>query len=91
MDNPPDNLKNKPKDLTGILLSKALLDEKQVEEVRLLHLSSGKKEEEIIRQKGWLDTKVLLEAKAEFWKVPYIDLSSQGFSPQSFELVPKNL
>ncbi len=91
MDNLPVNSKNKPSDLLGILVGKQLLDEKQAEEVRLLHLSSGKKEEEIIKEKGWLDSKVLLEAKAEFWKVPYIDLSSQGFSPQSFEQVPKNL
>jgi len=86
-----DNLPDKAKDLSGILVAKGLLSEKQAEEVRLLHLSSGKKEEEIIKEKNWLESKVLLEAKAEFWKVPYVDLSTQGFSPQSFEKVPKNL
>ncbi len=86
-----NDLPEQGKDLTSILLAKKLLTESQVDEVRVLHLSSGKKEEEIIKEKGWLESKVLLEAKAEFWKVPYIDLSGQGFSPESFEKIPKNL
>lgn len=86
-----NELPKKPKDLVGILVNKGLLEKKQAEEIRLLHLSSGKKEEELVREKFHLSNKVLLEAKAELWSVPFIDLDTIGFSPQSFNLVPRNL
>ncbi|MFH1601383.1 MAG: ATPase, T2SS/T4P/T4SS family [Candidatus Shapirobacteria bacterium] len=84
-------LPEKSDDLVGILLQKQLIDQKQAEEARLLHLSGGQREEVILQQKGWVNITDLLKAKAEFWKVPFIDLSSAAFSPQSFEQVPKNL
>jgi len=79
------------RDLLAVLLEKGLLTSEQTEEVRLLHISSGEKEEKIIEEKKWLDEKDLLQAKAELWKIPYMDLSKVGFSPQSLGLVSRNL
>jgi len=100
MNTAPSNLKPKPssldnkegkKDLLDILAKKGLLTPQQVEQVRLLRVSTGKKEEDILLEKKMVKEEDLLKAKAELWGVPYVNLETVGFSPQSLTLIPQNL
>jgi len=87
----PSTEKKGRNSLLDILVAKKYLTPQQAEDVRLLHISSGKPEEEILQEKKLVDKRVLLEAKAELWQVPFIDLDKVGFSPQSLSAVPRNL
>lgn len=81
----------KPKSISGILLKRGLITDEQSRKIRASVLGTGKDEEEIIREKKLVSPEVLLKAKAEFLKVPFVDLEKVGFSPQSFSLVSKNI
>lgn len=77
--------------ITDILLEKKWITPEQAEEIKMGVLETGKSEEEIIKEKKLVSSQQLLQAKAEFLKVPYIDLEKIGFSPQSFSLVSRNV
>jgi type IV pilus assembly protein PilB len=77
------------KNICEVLLSKKLITEEQAKEVNMRQLKTGDNEETIIKQLRLVDEKNFVEAKAEFLRVPYIDLEKIGFSPEALSLVPE--
>ena len=77
------------KNICEVLLSKKLITEDQAKEVNMRQLKTGDSEETIIKQLRLVDDKNLVESKAEFLRVPYIDLEKIGFSPEALSLVPE--
>jgi len=80
-----------PNGIVDILFLKKILSQEQKEAVKITVLETGKTEEEVIRGKKLITEDQLLAAKAEFLKVPYIDLDKVGFSPESYSLLSKNI
>ena len=77
------------KSLTDVLIAKNLITPQQAEEVRLRQLKTGEAEEEVIKLLRLTSDNDFVQAKAEFLRVPYIDLEKIGFSPEALSLVPE--
>ena len=77
------------KSLTDVLIAKNLITPQQAEEVRLRQLKTGEAEEEVIKLLRLTSDNDFVQAKAEFLRVPYIDLDKIGFSPEALSLVPE--
>ncbi len=86
-----NNTVSSPKGIVDILIFKKILSQQQKEAVKIAVLETGKTEEEVIKEKRLIPEDQLLIAKAEFLKVPYIDLDKVGFSPESHSLLSQNI
>ena len=77
------------KSLTDVLLAKNFINKEKAEEIRLRQLKTGESEEEIIKSLRLVSTSELVESKALFLRVPFIDLAKLGFSPEALSLIPE--
>ena len=77
--------------LLSILEKRKLLSPKQLKQLQLAIIQTGKDVEEIIHEKKLIPEKKFLEAKAEFLKVPYVDLEETAFDPQSIVFIPRSV
>jgi len=82
----PDSLS-----ITNLLFSKKLLTADQVEKVRLEFASSGKSEEEILKQLGFLKEEEIAKAKGELFNIPFVSLQEVGSAPEVLALLPKSV
>ena len=79
------------KNLREILLEKGLIDQEKVEEIKLRQLKTGETEEEVIKALRLVPDVDLVKAKADFLRVPFVDLETIGFSPEALTLVPESV
>ncbi|RLC34796.1 type II secretion system protein GspE [Candidatus Shapirobacteria bacterium] len=79
------------KSLSDVLVNKGLIDEKKTKEIGLIKLRSGKSEEEIIKEMRLVSERELVEAKAEYLRIPFVDLENTAFSPEALSFVPKSV
>ena len=77
--------------LAKILLKNKLISEEVAKKIELDQVKSGKTQEEIIRENKLVSENDLLSAKAEYLKLPFIDLDQVAFEPQSVSLVPESV
>ncbi|MBU1130192.1 GspE/PulE family protein [Patescibacteria group bacterium] len=79
------------KKLSEVLLDKGLIDEEKVKEIALKRLKTGQTEEEIIKSMRLLSDRELVEAKAVYLRVPFVDLENIAFSPEALSFVPRTV
>jgi len=79
------------KNLKEILLEKGLITQEKVEEIKLRQLKTGETEEEIINALRLVSDIDFVKAKADFLRVPFVDLETIGFSPEALTLVPESV
>lgn len=79
------------KNLRDVLVEKNLLSADKANEIGLRQLRGGENEEEIIRMLRLVSEQELIEAKAAFLRVPFVDLEKIGFSPEALSLVPQSV
>ena len=79
------------KNLKEILLEKGLINQEKVEEIKLRQLKTGETEEEIIKALRLVSDIDFVKAKADFLRVPFVDLETIGFSPEALTLVPESV
>ena len=79
------------KDLKEILLGKGLITPEKVEEINLRQLKTGESEEEVIKVLRLVSDVDFVKAKADFLRVPFVDLENIGFSPEALTLVPESV
>jgi len=79
------------KDLKEILLGKGLITPEKVEEINLRQLKTGESEEEVIKALRLVSDVDFVKAKADFLRVPFVDLENIGFSPEALTLVPESV
>jgi len=77
--------------LAKILLKNKLISEEVAKKIGLDQVKSGKTQEEIIRENKLVSENDLLTAKAEYLKLPFVDLDQVAFEPQSIFLVPESV
>jgi type IV pilus assembly protein PilB len=77
--------------LAKILLKNKLITEEVAKKIELDQIKSGKTQEEIIRENKLISENDLLSAKAEYLKLPFVDLDQTAFEPQSITLVPESV
>jgi len=79
------------KNLREILLERGLIDQEKLKEVELRQLKTGETEEEVVRALRLVSDLDLVKAKADFLRVPFVDLETIGFSPEALTLVPESV
>ncbi len=79
------------KNLAEVLLAKGFLDEAKRKEIELKHIKTGQSEEEIIKSMRIVTEEELVAAKAELFRVEFVDLDKIGFSPEALTLVPESV
>lgn len=79
------------KSLKDILLEKGLITQEKVEEINLRQLKTGESEEEVIKALRMVSDVDFIKAKADFLRVPFVDLENIGFSPEALNLVPESV
>lgn len=79
------------KKLADVLVDKGIIDAAKAEEINLQQVKTGESEEEIIKSLRILSDADFTKYKAEFIRVPFVDLENIGFSPEALSLVPRSV
>jgi len=79
------------KNIKDVLFDKGLIDAAKVEEINLRQLKTGETEEEIIKALRLVSDTDFIKAKADFLRVPFVDLETIGFSPEALTLVKESV
>lgn len=79
------------KNLVDVLVAHNYLTVEAAEKINLERLQSGVSEEEIIIQKRLLSDLDFAKVKAEFLRIPFVNLEEIGFAPEALALVPQSV
>ena len=79
------------KSLSEALVDLGILNQQQAEEIRLKQAQSGTSEDELVLALNLVSDVDFAKARSMFLRVPYIDLSTIGFSPEALSLVPESV
>ena len=79
------------KKFTELLTDKGLIDAAKAEEINLRQVKTGENEEEVIKSLRILSDYDFTKYKAEFLRIPFVDLEEIGFSPEALSLVPQSV
>ncbi|MDD3531902.1 MAG: ATPase, T2SS/T4P/T4SS family [Candidatus Shapirobacteria bacterium] len=77
--------------LSDVLLEKGLITEEKRNQIRLNAAREDKTEEQIVRERGVVDSKSLALAKAELFHVPFVSLAEIPISPEAISLVSQSI
>ena len=77
--------------ISKLLLEKKLINEDQFKKAELEFASSGKPEEEIVKELNLVSEKDLVRVKGELYKIPFIDLNETGAAPEVLQFIPRSV
>jgi len=72
------------------LIKKGIIDEKKASAISYEAKSSGKKEEDILLEKGIVSESFLFQLKSEFLKIPLKKVIPEEVSPEILDLIPQD-
>lgn len=75
--------------ILSVLLDKNIISQEVAQEIRLSSLNSGRPVAEIIHSRNLVSDDDLIKIKAEVLRLPYINLTSKGISPEILTLIPE--
>ncbi|KKU10387.1 MAG: General secretory pathway protein E [Candidatus Woesebacteria bacterium GW2011_GWB1_45_5] len=87
----PVNVNGETGTLADILVSMGVLDTKRAEQVKLAEIQSGSPQEDIIRKGSLVPEEKLIQAKAQLYNIPYIDLSGAPVAPAALATLPSEV
>jgi type IV pilus assembly protein PilB len=88
--NSPNQATNN-RSLTDVLLAKGLISEDKKNQIRISAAREDKTEEQIIKERGVVNSKNLASAKADIFHVPFVSLSETPVSPEAISLVSQSI
>jgi type IV pilus assembly protein PilB len=77
--------------LADVLVSIGALDPARAQQVKLAEIQSGSTQEEIIRKSAMVPEDRLVQAKAQLYNVPYIDLATIPVAPAALSALPSQV
>lgn len=77
--------------LADILVSMGALDKTRADQVKLAEIQSGSSQEDIIKKSALVSGEKLVEAKARFYNIPYVDLSKTPVDPMALSSLPSEV
>ena len=77
--------------LVDVLLQKRAISKQSYHLIKREQANTGKKQEEIIRQRNLVLEKDLLAAKSELYNIPLIDVRNIGVNPQALSMIPQSV
>jgi type IV pilus assembly protein PilB len=91
MPNPAQATFKDTKNLVDILVDQGALDAAKAKEVKLLELQSNISEEEALIAKELVSDDALVQAKAVYYNIPFIDLATSPTSPEALAAVSQEV
>ncbi len=77
--------------LADVLVTIGALDKARAEQVKLAEVQSGSTQEDIIRKGSLVPEEKLVQAKAQLYNIPYIDLSTAPIAPSALASLPSEV
>ncbi|MDP1710191.1 MAG: ATPase, T2SS/T4P/T4SS family, partial [bacterium] len=74
--------------LADVLVVLGALDKTRAEQVKLAEIQSGSSQEDIIRKSNLVSESKLIQAKAQLYNIPYLDLRSSPVDPAALSALP---
>ena len=74
--------------LADVLVSMGAIDAARAEQVKLAEIQGGSTQEDIIRKSAMVTEDKLVQAKAQLYNIPYIDMSSVPVAPAALAALP---
>jgi type IV pilus assembly protein PilB len=74
--------------LADVLVSIGALDAARAQQVKLAEIQSGSTQEEIIRKSAMVSEDRLVQAKAQLYNIPYVDLTTIPVAPAALAVLP---
>lgn len=82
---------NGVKTLSDILLSQGSVTEEQARQIKFTEIQTGKTQEEIILEQGFIPEADLVRAKSALYNIPYLDLEKTPSSPEALSVLPQQV
>lgn len=77
--------------LADVLVKLGAFDQTRADQVKLAEIQSGKSQEDIIKEGNLVPIGKLVQAKAQLYNIPYVDLNSVPVSPASLAALPSEV
>lgn len=74
--------------LVDVLVSIGAIDATRAQQIKLAEIQSGASQEEIIRSSAMVSEDRLVQAKAQLYNIPYIDLTTVPVAPAALSALP---
>jgi type IV pilus assembly protein PilB len=74
--------------LADVLVSIGAIDATRAQQVKLAEIQSGSSQEDIIRNSAMVSEDRLVQAKAQLYNIPYIDLTTIPVAPAALSVLP---
>ena len=77
--------------LADVLVVLGALDKSRADQVKLAEIQSGKSQEDIIKEGALVPESKLVQAKAQLYNIPYVDLNTIPVAPASLASLPSEV
>ncbi|QQG41407.1 MAG: type II/IV secretion system protein [Candidatus Woesebacteria bacterium] len=77
--------------LADILVTLGALDARRAEQVKFTEIQSGKTQEDIIKEASMVPEDKLVQAKAQLYNIPYVDLNTAPIDPNALAALPSEV
>lgn len=77
--------------LADVLVVIGALDKARADQIKLAEIQSGKSQEEIIKEGSLVPDNKLVQAKAQLYNIPYVDLNTIPVEPASLASLPSEV
>ncbi len=77
--------------LADILVTLGALDKSRADQIKLAEIQSGNTQEDIIRKGSLVPESKLVQAKAQLYNIPYVDLSTSPVAPAALAVLPSQV
>jgi type IV pilus assembly protein PilB len=77
--------------LADVLVSIGAFDKARADQVKLAEIQSGKSQEDIIKEGNLVPEGKLVQAKAQLYNIPYVDLNTVPVAPASLAALPSEV
>ncbi len=77
--------------LADVLVTLGALDKTRADQVKLAEIQSGSTQEDIIRKGSLVPEEKLIQAKAQLYNIPYIDLGTAPIAPDALSSLPSEV
>ncbi len=84
----PAPIQNNSATLADILVSLGALDKTRADQIKLAEIQSGNTQEDIIRKGSLVPENKLVQAKAQLYNIPYVDLGASPVAPDALSVLP---
>lgn len=79
---------NGARTLSDILVAQGALDQERAKQIKLAEIQSGKSQEDIIKDQNLVNEDALIKAKATYYNIPFVDLTTKPTDPQALNVLP---